>query len=40
MTLEARAVSVEFAARDGRIARALDEVNLTVGPAAGSELDF
>jgi peptide/nickel transport system ATP-binding protein len=33
MTLEARDVSVEFAARDGRIARALDEVNLTVGPA-------
>ncbi|MGZ8736359.1 MAG: ABC transporter ATP-binding protein [Nocardioides sp.] len=33
MTLEARDVSVEFAAKDGRIARALDGVNLTVGPA-------
>jgi peptide/nickel transport system ATP-binding protein len=31
MTLEARNVSVEFSARDGRVARALDGVNLTLG---------
>ena len=32
MRLEARNVSVEFSARDGLVARALDGVNLAVGP--------